>query len=102
MVGEPSELIAVLAYNRGPGDVTLGVVGLAGAHPGDFVLGALRCDSARLIPNAFCAIDVSFRPRASGPRSALLIFTDAAMRHSLSVPLTGIGTTAQGQPRLAG
>lgn len=85
-------------------------VQLGGAHPGDFVVVTQSCTRRALNPDASCAIEVEFRPKTAGYRSALLLVTTIATEFTgaeyTSAVIGGLGlyeptfeaTTANARP----
>jgi len=72
-----------------PGNATLNIsnIAIGGADPGDFNQ-TNNCNSS-VAANANCAINVTFTPKANGPRSASLAITDNASNSPQSVSLSG-------------
>jgi len=67
---------------------------LSGANPGDFqISSASTCPSSGTInPLATCLVTVTFKPTASGSRSATLNVNDNATGSPQTISLTGTGT----------
>ncbi|MFJ4849056.1 MULTISPECIES: choice-of-anchor D domain-containing protein [unclassified Streptomyces] len=79
--------------NRGATPRTVNGVTLSGADAADFALGTGTC-AGTLAPRARCTIAVTFRPTATGPRTAALtVDTTAGVR---SAALSGTGLAATG------
>src|SRR5918993_3287081 len=77
--------------NSGTSSLTITSVTLTGLHPTNFLLSTNGCNGAVLAPGATCNVTVSFRPTATGVRSARLTVTDNAAGSQHLIPLTGIG-----------
>ncbi len=77
--------------NNQSATLSIGSIALSGANPGDF-LKTTTCGST-LAPFASCGVSVSFKPAASGARSAVLSITDSPDSGSPEkVNLSGSGT----------
>ena len=98
----------VVAASWGAADLVFGGAGggftLAGANPGDFSFSANTCASATLRnadpASPTCSLNVTFRPTASGTRTATLHVTSNAAAGAVDVPLTGTGFGASGTASL--
>ena len=79
--------------NTGTGAVTFTSYTITGANPGDFAIGFNNCtnSSNQLAQNASCQVQVSFKPTATGTRTATLQFTSNALGSPQTVTLTGTG-----------
>jgi len=77
------------------GNAALGITGIAvtGANSGDFAQ-TNTCGSSVAANNGSCTISVTFKPTATGARSAAVTITDNAAGSPHAVTLTGTGTTA--------
>ena len=65
---------------------------LAGANPGDFLVGANTCTGATLAPGAACSVGVQFTPHVDGSRAAVLAFaSNDPASPTTRVALTGVG-----------
>jgi hypothetical protein len=73
----------------GAGTLAISGVSITGTNAGDFAVSANICTSA-LAAGASCTISVTFRPSATGTRSATLAIAGSNPT-PLSVPLTGTG-----------
>src|SRR5207249_77908 len=71
-------------------------IAITGTNAGDFVQ-THTCGSS-LVPGASCSISVTFKPIASGTRTAALSVSDNAAGSPQKVSLSGIGTTAKLSP----
>jgi hypothetical protein len=86
-VGTSSPAQTVLVTNDEKTSLGISKVVLAGTDPGDFSLKS-GCGTS-LLPGAYCTVSVTFKPTATGTRTATLSITDGAGTQTVS--LTGIG-----------
>ncbi len=91
-VGAASAPQVLTLTNKGTGDLTGISVSLGGAAPGDFSR-TTTCP-ATLAVNATCYISVTFKPTASGTRTATVSLTNNATGSPQLVPLTGTAVAA--------
>ncbi len=77
IVGEVGGRVAVDIDNIGFFPTSVSSIRLGGAHPDDFVVQEQSCTNRALNPDASCAIEVEFRPKGVGYRSALLLVVRA-------------------------
>jgi len=94
-VGSTSSAQAVTLTNNATGTLTINSITISGANSGDFA----ETDNcgASVNAGASCTINVTFKPTASGSRSAMLSISDNAAGSPHSVALSGIGiATAPG------
>lgn len=85
----------VTVRNDGSGDLTVGVVTLAGANPDQFRVPAAKdlCSEQTLAPMARCTVEVKFAPSNVGPQSAVLVIPSDDFNESpVTVTLDGTGT----------
>jgi Glycosyl hydrolases family 39 len=75
--------------------ITLGSIAITGSNAGDFTISSKTC-GASLAASASCMATISFKPAATGARTATLGFTDSASNSPQTVALSGTGTTAAG------
>lgn len=61
---------------------------------GDFALTTTACSGVALHPGTSCAVEVQFRPGATGSRSAVLTVSAGTARTTHRVALRGTGTTS--------
>jgi hypothetical protein len=86
------------------GEIALKVssVKVVGTDRDDFIKTTDTCEQATVAPNQSCVVRVRFAPAATGPRSAVLRFTDNAPGSPQDVSLSGTGdaapTTGPGPP----
>jgi probable HAF family extracellular repeat protein len=90
LVKTTSAARTLVVSNTGTAALHVAVPGLGGADPGDFLV-SNGCTAA-VMPGKSCSIGVSFRPSATGNRSATLSIPSDASNGALSVPLGGTGT----------
>jgi probable HAF family extracellular repeat protein len=95
-LGTTSPAKTVTLKNTGTATLTIVAVAITGTDAGDFAQ-THTCGSS-LAPGASCGIRVTFKPSASGTRTADLSVTDNAAGTPQHVPLSGIGTTAKLSP----
>lgn len=87
-VGSTSIAVSATIMNSGSGPLTLSGISLAGAKPGDYILGSNTC-SASIPAGSSCSYSVSFAPSASGSRTASVQITSNASSSPDIVTLTG-------------
>ena len=78
--------------NTGTAVLTISSVTVTGTNTGDFA--QTNACPASLAANANCTISVTFRPTATGARTAAVSVADNATGSPQSVPLTGTGAAA--------
>jgi hypothetical protein len=93
-VGVTSTAKMMTLKNVGTTAITITSIAVTGAEAGDFPETGTTC-GASLAASASCTITVTFKPTATGARSATLTFTDSASGSPQKLPLSGIGTTAE-------
>ena len=76
--------------NGGTATLTIKSIALAGTNNKDFVL-SNKCGSS-LAVNSSCNIDVAFKPKAVGTRTAAVSITDNAPGSPQQISLSGNGT----------
>ncbi len=67
--------------------------GVSGTNAGDFAIASNTC-GASLAGSASCTVSITFKPTATGSRTATLTFTDAAGNSPQTVALSGTGSAA--------
>jgi P pilus assembly chaperone PapD len=96
-VGSTSAARAFTVTNNGGSTATIGSIGVIGADRGDFTPDLTDCmstDGGTLAPGQSCTVPVTFRPTATGPRSAqLAVSSDGGDPTS---DLAGTGTQPSG------
>jgi len=95
-IGTASAAKTVTLTNTGTASLTINAIGITGINSGDYVQ-SHTCGSS-LAVGANCMIRVSFKPRASGTRTAALIVNDNATGSPQKVTLSGTGTSAKLSP----
>ena len=95
-IGTTSTTKTVTLKNTGTASLTITAIAITGTNAADFAQ-THTCGSS-LAAGASCTFRVTFKPTASGTRSAALSVTDNAAGSPQPVPLTGIGTTAKLSP----
>ncbi len=88
-VGVTSAAQSVTLSNTGTASLTNLSISVTGTNSTDFAF-TTTCGSA-VAANANCAVNVTFKPGATGARSASLVFTDSAANSPQSIPLSGTG-----------
>ena len=95
-IGVISAAKTVTLTNLATTSLTITAIAISGTNAADFAQ-THTCGSS-LAAGASCTISVTFKPTASGTRSAALSVTDNAAGSPQQVPLSGIGTTAKLSP----
>ena len=95
-IGTTSAAKTATLTNVGTTSLSINGVAITGTNAGDFAQ-THTCGSS-LAAGASCTISVTFKPTASGTRSAALSVTDNAAGSPQKVPVSGIGTTAKLSP----
>jgi hypothetical protein len=90
-VGATSAAQTITLSNTGNAALTLTSIALTGMNPGDFAQ-TNTCGSS-VAAGTNCTISVTFKPTASGTRSAVVTLTDNATGSPQTVGLSGTGTT---------
>jgi hypothetical protein len=90
-VGTTSGVQKTTLTNSGNAALIITSIAVSGANAGDFTQ-TNNCGSS-LAAAANCAISVTFKPAATGTRTAAVILTDNATGGTQSVILTGAGTS---------
>lgn len=79
--------------NTGVAALSFSGIGLSGTNAGDFTLAGSCAVGAPVAPGANCTVAVTFRPTASGARSATLSLSSNAAGSPATIGITGNGTT---------
>lgn len=95
VVGEVGGRVAIDIDNVGFIPTSVARIELGGAHPDDFQIVTEACRNRALNPDASCAIEIEFRPRGVGYRTALLVVTAAGGAYTAAV----LGGFARYEPR---
>ena len=88
-VGTTSSVQMVSLTNTGTAALTIASISITGANAGDFA--QTNTCGGSVAPSANCSISVTFKPTATGNRSASVTITDNATGSTQSVSLTGTG-----------
>lgn len=94
-VGSASAAQTLTLTNTGSSTLTLTSIALAGVNSGDFTYTS-TCGSNTVQPNASCTLMVTFKPMATGSRTATITITDNAPGSPQTVSLNGTGITTPG------
>ncbi len=89
-VGTPSAAQTVTLTNMSTVGMNVWEIAILGANPGDFNITSNGC-GATLGAGLGCSVSVSFKPTATGTRTASLLFSDNGGGSPQSVLLTGTG-----------
>lgn len=93
-VGTTSAATTVTVTNSGTTALTMNGISIAGTNAGDFAESD-NCNAGKSLGGgANCQINVTFKPTASGSRSATLYISDNAAGSPQSVALSGTATQA--------
>ena len=92
-LGQTSSAQTLTITSNGGQALDLNTLAITGTNPGDFSETDTCHAPAVLQPGQNCSVLVSFKPTASGPRSAALTITDNAAPPTESVTLNGTGQT---------
>ena len=95
--GTTSAPQAETVTNTGNANLTISTVTISGANAGDFAKSADTCSGATVLPNATCAVSVTFTS-AAGRRTATLSIIDNAANSPQTVSLSGTGTAVRLSP----
>jgi hypothetical protein len=95
-IGTTSAAHTVTFKNTGTTSVTITAIAIAGINASDFAQ-THTCGSS-LPAGGSCTLSVTFKPTASGARTAALSVTDNAAGSPQKVTLSGIGTAAKLSP----
>ena len=96
-IGTTSAAKTVTLKNTGTTSLTISSIAITGTNAGNFAQ-THTCGSS-LAAGASCTVSVTFKPTASGTRTAALSITDNASGSPQKVTLSGIGTTAKLSPK---
>ncbi len=94
-VGTTSASQSSTLRNTGTGALTIASIAMAGTNGGDYAqTNTCPISPSTLAVNATCTISVTFRPTATGSRTANVAVTDNASGSPQRLTLTGTGVTA--------
>lgn len=85
VVGDVGGRVAVDIDNIGFAPTSVADIRLGGTHPDDFAVLEQSCTNRALNPDASCTIEVEFRPRGVGYRSALLLVSSPTGQYTAAV-----------------
>jgi sugar lactone lactonase YvrE len=91
-VGTTSASQTVTLTNSGNAALSITSITVTGTNASDFVLAPANNCGTSVAAGANCTVSVSFKPGASGPRSASLTITDDAGNSPQSAAISGTGT----------
>ena len=91
--GSTSSPIAVTIGNTGGAILNISGIALGGTSAGDFAIASNNC-GATLAASASCMVSLTFKPTATGVRTAALVVTDNAAGSPQMAVLSGTGTAA--------
>src|SRR5207244_1316720 len=95
-IGTTSPAKSVTLKNTGTASLTITSIAITGTNAGDFAQ-THTCGTS-LAAGASCSINVTFKPTASGTRTATLSISDNGGGSPQSVPLTGTGVAGSCTP----
>ena len=95
-IGTTSGAKTVVLKNTGTATLTITSIAIVGTNATDFAQ-THTCGNS-LAAAASCSISISFKPKASGTRTADLSISDNAGGSPQKVSVTGVGTTAKLSP----
>jgi hypothetical protein len=81
----------VTLRNTGTSTLNISSIAVTGTNAADFAISSQTCGTT-LTAGSTCTVSVTFRPQASGARSASLAFSDNAFGSPQTVALGGTGT----------
>ena len=94
-VNSSSSPQSITVSNTTASSVTLGAAAISGTNSSDFTISSNNCGST-LAASASCTAGITFKPSASGSRTASWSITSSNSASPLTATLTGTGTTAAG------
>ena len=92
-VGSTSAPQAITLTNTGNAPLAVSSIAVTGTNAGDF--GQTNNCSTYMVPGAYCTINVTFSPAATGGRVGAVTITDNASNSPQNVGLTGTGVIPQ-------
>ena len=90
-LGTTSASRRITITNTGGGPVRITAVTPGGANPNDFIISGQNCVGTLPGQTGTCTLDVSFRPTASGARTATITVTSDANGSPQTIALSGNG-----------
>ena len=91
-IGTTSAPQSITITNTGNAGLFINSAATRGANPLDFTQVSDGCSGLTLAPGTSCSVSITFKPTATGTRSATFILTDNAANSPQTVPITGTGT----------
>src|SRR5438874_1448858 len=91
-IGTTSPSQSITITNSGNASLFINSAATRGANPLDFTQVADGCSGLTLAAGTSCSVAITFKPTATGTRSATFILTDNAAGSPQTVPITGTGT----------
>jgi len=91
-VGTTSAPQSITVANTGNASLFINSAQTRGANALDFTQVSDGCSGLTLAAGTSCSVSITFKPIASGTRSATFILTDNAPNSPQTVPITGTGT----------
>src|SRR5437868_4390523 len=91
-IGTTSPSQSITITNTGNASLFINSAATRGANPLDFTQVDDGCSGLTLAPGTSCSVSITFKPTASGARSATFILTDNAPGSPQTVPISGTGT----------
>lgn len=98
LVETSSAPLKVTVKNNGSAPFTVNGVSIGGANAGDFSKSSDPCTGQTLWPGMSCLVDVTFRPSATGTRSASLSVANTAAGSPHTIQMSGSGFTDAAPP----
>jgi hypothetical protein len=95
-IGTASTAKMVAVKNTGTASLSISAISITGTNAGDFTQ-THTCGSS-LAAGASCSVSITFKPTASGSRTASLSISDNASGSPQKVSISGTGTTAKLSP----
>ena len=94
VVQTASGTMSATLTNSGSANLVLSTITLGGTNPTEFTRTGTCAPAASLAPKASCSVDVTFKPTATGARSATITIGHNATPNASVLGLTGTGVAA--------
>ena len=94
VVQTTSGTMSATLTNSGSANLVLSTITLGGTNPTEFTRTGTCAPAASLAPKASCSVDVTFKPTATGARSATITIGHNASPNTSVLGLTGMGAAA--------
>ena len=94
VVQTSSGTMSATLTNSGSANLVLSTIALGGTNPTEFTRGGTCASAVSLAPTTSCSVDVTFKPTATGARSATITIGHNATPNSSVLNLTGTGAAA--------